>query len=360
MKRRRRINPLFIILGIVVVIVAVLVVLNLLGFNTFQTLSGMAEGKGTSFNSVSQLESGKAYVWHHDGGNIADDLEGYADKNIFFSCITGDYNFKKKEKEEELDYPRSIWVPSDEDENIPTVMDGDYLIYVSDTEVPDGILFERFADYGYTIGVSNLIKDGGGHYYIQFSDTDEDDYKYFVDMNSDASQVAELDPITKLYLDKVGKVKVREDSVSDGGTVLGLKKDKSYICQFYTGTFYQDFQMTANIHSFSSLERFTSYEYEFMHSNFIVIKIPEYFKSGYYFVNGVGLFRYVDSADAKSYNGKAYDAGIDWNDPIILYNEDGTVKYDPSDPDFKEKQVEERSDPGIEEEEEEISEDDSD
>lgn len=351
MKRKRSINPLFVLIGITVVIVAVIFGLNLLGFNTFQTLSGMTEGKGTSFNSVNQLESGKAYVWHHDGGNIEDDLDGFAEKDVFFTCITGDYNFKNKEKEEELDYPRSIWVSSDEDESIPTVSEGDYLIYVSDTEVPDGILFERFADYGYTIGISNLMKDGGGHYFIEFSDTDEDDYKYFVDMNSDASQVAELDPITRLYLDKVGKVNVREDSVSDGGTVLGLDKNKSYVCQFYTGTFFQDFAMTANIHSFSSMERFTSYEYEFKHSNFIVIKIPEYFKSGYYFVNGVGLFRYVDSANAKSYNGKSYDAGIDWNDPIILYNEDGSVKYDPSDPDFEEKQIEEQSDPGIDEEE---------
>lgn len=279
MKKRRSINPLFIMIAITVVIVVVIAVLNFFGINTFQTLSGMTEGKGNSFNSVSQLESGKAYVWHHKGGNIEDDLEGVVDTDVFFTCITGDYNFKNKEKEEELDYPRSIWVPSGEDEDIPTVTTGDYLIYVSDTEVPDGILFERFADYGYTIGISNLIKDKSGHYYIDFSDTDEDDYKYFVDMKSDASQVADLDPITRLYLDK---------------------------------------------------------------------------ESGYYFVNGVGLVRYVSDADAKRYNGKAYDDGIDWNDPIILYNEDGTVKYDPSDPDFDEKQIEEHSDPGLDEEEIEI------
>lgn len=80
--------------------------------------------------------------------------------------------------------------------------------------------------------------------------------------------------------------------------------------------------------------------------------IPDYFKSGYYFVNGVGLFRYVSDEDSYVYNGKPYDEAVDWNDPIILYNEDGTVKYDPSDPDFAEKQkekIEETSDPGDEE-----------
>ena len=116
--------------------------------------------------------------------------------------------------------------------------------------------------------------------------------------------------------------------------------------------YYQDFNLTANIHCFGSMERFVNYDYEFMHSNFIVIEIPEYFKSGYYFVNGVGLFRYVADSDVSKYNGKAYDASIDWNDPIILYDDDGVVIYDPSDPDFEEKQkqkeIEEKSDKGDE------------
>ena len=125
-------------------------------------------------------------------------------------------------------------------------------------------------------------------------------------MKSDAAQLTELEAVTKLYLDKAGDVKVNEKSVSDGGTVLGLKKGKTVTCEFYTGTYYQDFNLTANIHSFSSMERFVSYDYEFMHSSFIVIDIPEYLKSGYYFVNGVGLFRYVSDEDAATYNGEAY------------------------------------------------------
>ncbi len=347
MKKKKKNNPLLII-GIVVAIVMVAaVVLSLLGFNVFATLSGDSSGKPTSFSNVNDLESGKAYVWHHEGGNIETDLKSASSESVFFSCIKGDYNFKNKEMEEAIEYPRSIWISTDEDDNIPTVTKDDLLIYVSSTEVPDGILFERFADYGYSIGISNMIADGGGHYYFEFAATDEDDYKHYVDMNSDAAQVSELDPITKLYLDKVGSTKVDEDNVSDGGSVLGLTKNKSYVCEFYTGTFYQDFKMTANIHSFSSLERFTSYEYEFMHSNFIVISIPDYFKSGYYFVNGVGLFRYVAEADESTYNGEAYDENIDWNDPIIVYNENGEMIENPSDPDFVAPTNLKDSDPGL-------------
>ena len=137
-------------------------------------------------------------------------------------------------------------------------MAGDYLLYVHDETVPESIVFERFADYRYTIGISNMQADMGGHYYLMFADVEDDDYKYFIDMESDASELTKLGVISKLYLDKVGNMRVDKDSVSDGGTVLNLKKDKTYTCEFYTGTYYQDFNLKANIHSFGSFERFVS------------------------------------------------------------------------------------------------------
>lgn len=349
MNKKKKKNPLIFVGIVAVVLVAAIIICSILGVDLFATLSGEASNKPIRFCDVNELESGKAYVWHHENGDLKKDLLAVTESPVYFTCMKGDYNFKNKEKEEALEYPRSIWIPTSMDDTIPTVTKDDRLIYVSSTEVPDGILFERFADYGYSIGVSNMMADSGGHYFIEYASVDEDDYKYYVDLKSDAAQISTLEPITKLYLDKVGDIKVDEKNVSEGGSVLGLTKDKNYICEFYTGTFYQDFKIKADVHSFSSLERFTSYEYEFMHSNFIVISIPEYFKSGYYFVNGVGLFRYVAESDEGTYNGKTYDEKIDWNDPIIVYNENGEVIENPSDPDFVAPADEfEHSDPGVE------------
>lgn len=315
---------------VAVSLVAVLMASTLSGCSLFETMSGISEEKPTSFSDVNDLESGKAYVWKDAEG---DDISKKHLKDVFYTCITGDINFSGDELAETYEYPRSIWVGEDEDNLIPTVTSKDKLLYVSETTVPTSIVFERFADYGYTIGVSNLTADGGEHYYFLYAEADENDYKHYVDMESDAAQLIAFDSVTRLYLDKVGDEKVNKETVSDGGTVLGLSKGKKYTCEFYTGTYYQDFKLEANIHSFGSLERFVSYDYEFLHSNCIAISIPEYFKSGYYFVNGVGLFRYVSDDDLKTYNGKAYDEDIDWNDPIIIYDENGFVIYDPSDPD---------------------------
>lgn len=263
--------------------------------------------------------------------------------------LQGDINFAGKETEEFTEHPRSIWVDEETDQRIPTLKKGDRLLYVSEKDVPEKIILERFADYGYTIGVSNLIGDPGEHYYILYADAKEDDYKYSIDMKSDAAQIAQFDLITRLYLDKVGDLKVRNDTVSAGGTVMGLEKEKAYVCEFYTGTFYQDFLLKADIHSFGSMERFVSYDFEFLHSNCIAIEIPEYCKSGYYFVNGAGLFRYVSEEDEAVYNGEPYDGNIEWNEPIILYDELGIVTYDPSNQDEEVQKEETESSEGGEE-----------
>lgn len=335
---------------IIAVILVVLSIFGMTGCSLMETVSGLSKDKPYSYSSVDELESGMAYVWSDPKAkDIKEDLEKEADHDIFFSTIKGDYNFQGKETEELSEYPRSIWMDSSNDDKIPTVTSGDALLYISDTTVPEKIVFERFADYGYTIGVSNLIPDGGDHYYFCYAENDEDDYEYYVDMNSDAANLIQFETISRLYLDKVDGKRISKENVSEGGTIQGLTKDISYVCEFYTGTFYQDFELTANIHSFGAMERFVSYDFEFLHSNCIAIQIPDYFKSGYYFVNGVGLFRYVSDQDKGTYNGMAYDENIDWNDPIILYDENGFVSYDPSDPDWKEeKAVDEGSDAGEE------------
>ena len=182
--------------------------LSLSGCGLFDTMLSLSEGQPTSFSSAYDLKSGKAYVWHHEGGSIEEDIKNGAGKDVFFTCITGDYNFKGSEMEDISMYPRSIWIDSGTDGLIPTVTSSDKLIYVSKTEVPESIIFERFADFGYTIGVSNMIQDAGGHYYIEYAVSDEEDYKYYLDLTSDASQLTDLEVVTKLYLDKVGEVKV--------------------------------------------------------------------------------------------------------------------------------------------------------
>lgn len=316
-------KPLIIILLAAGVLVFVFMLYNA-GIITFDTYSANNQ-TATEAASVDALTNGCYYVWHNEKSNdITKDLNGTADTNVFKLCPAGDVNW-----DDDTFVTHTLWFSSSNDSSIPTLYPGDKLLYISANKVPyEGISWERFSDYGYTIGVANMEGDSSGHYRILSSDGE--DFHGYIYEKSDANELNRYAAVTNLFLDKVGGVAIRDNSISAGGTVINLDKDKEYVCEWYTGTYYQDFKMKANIHTFTHLEEFTTYDYEFLHSNVIEITIPDWLKTGYYYIDSVGLFRYVSEDYASSYNGKAYDSNVYWNDPIILYDEYGNLIYDPS------------------------------
>lgn len=316
-------NKILIFITAVVVIVVVIYILVVKGILVLPTI-GMDSETKTTIISADDLEDGCYYIWHNSKSTIQDDLQGTMDEDAFKICPQGIINWN-----ENANVAHTIWFTSISDIEIPTLYPGDKLIYVSSTKVPyEGIKWERYADYGYTIGVANMISDSSGHYRI-VADL-ENGYEGFINMKSDAAALAKYEAVSELFLDKIGNVPVRENLVSEGGTILGLEKNGKYICEWYTGTYFQDYEMTANNHTFCYIEGFTTYDYEFLHSRCVSITIPEWFKTGYYFVEGVGFFRYVSMEDLSVYNGSVYDENVNWNDPIILYDERNLVIYDPS------------------------------
>lgn len=318
----------FLLIGVgLAVLVFMLIHTGVISFDTYSANNQTI--RQTAY--VDELKNGCFYVWHNEKSkDISKDLnatvpeDGTVLPNVFFLCPSGDVNW-----DDDTFVKHTIWFTSDNDTDIPTVYPGDKLLYISANYVPyKGISWERFSDYGYTIGAANLIGDESGHYHITSSDGES--FEGYLFNGSDAAELNKYAMVTDLFLDKVGGVAVRDSSISEGGTVLRLDKNRDYICEWYTGTYYQDFKMRANVHAFSSLESFTTYDYEFLHSNVVEISIPDWFKTGYYYVDGLGFFRFVADDAVSLYNGKAYDANVYWNDPIILYDEYDNVIFDPS------------------------------
>lgn len=293
------------------------------GMLSFKTIEEEGEATKTVL-SVDALENNRYYVWHNENeSGIKEDLNGTAHTGVFLLCPAGDTNW---DKDSMIDH--TVWFTSSNDSDIPTLRPGDELLYISPLYVPyDGINWERYADFGYTIGVANMVGDNSGHYRI--INSEGKGYKGYIYPASDANVLNQYTNISNLFLDKIGGVPIRDEQITDGGTVSGLEKDKKYVCEWYTGTYYQDYEMRADIHTFCHMESFTTYDYEFLHSNCISVTIPDWLKTGYYYVDGIGFFRYVSRDDEPQYNGTAYDAAIDWNDPIVIYDEDGNVLYDP-------------------------------
>ncbi len=278
-------------------------------------------------SSIEEMEPDKLYIWKNCKGK---DIDGK--KNKFQVCPLEKSNYNRgKRGGDSVNY--TVWVDSNSDAEIPTLTSKDKLVFYSPSYVPDEYEFFRLYDNGYTFGITSLLEDNSGHYYIDYSASKDNAYKQHINEDSDAGDLYGL-KVGRLYWDTIGKTKITSKYVSEDGIIKSdaLKKDKVYTCVFYIGSLYQEYNLTANQHTFTAFgkEDFTCYGYDYLHSNCVSIDIPDWLCSGYYIVNGMGMFRYVDDSDIASYNGEPYDENINWNEPLVTYDEHGRVAFDPS------------------------------
>lgn len=196
----------------------------------------------------------------------------------------------------------TLWF-GDDWKNVPTMFNGDLLIYKDSEELDEVFCIERFYYIGSTIGISNLERLDSGRYSINL-----DPDKMNVDIESDAENLMKLQA-DSLIIDKVGGEYLRDGNVSNGGCVLGLEAGNKYQAEVYAGTYMHKLDLTADVIALTSMELYKSSDYEFLESEIISIEIPEYFNSGYYLVNNFGLLRYV--------KGTSYDDTTDFNIPNV-------------------------------------------
>jgi len=244
--------------------------------------------------------------------NLEDDCYYVRDKNnnckeVYFGTGTFDWG-------DISTYPsddRVLWFKEDFEE-IPTLYRGDSLIYYTQEELIEEFTFERFEDYGYSIGICGLTETTSGRYSISTDPSDCNTYPY-----SDTDEILQLtndiaiiDTLGGVALRSRGDNQVENDYLTRSGSIKGLKKDNSYKAEIYEGTIRNEYTFKADVRILGSMEVTESTDYVFESEKIINIRIPGEFKSGYYMINGVGLFRYVA--------GDSYDDKTDFNVPNLI------------------------------------------
>jgi len=189
------------------------------------------------------------------------------------------------EPEEYINPNRQFYFTTENEINIPTLYPGDKLVYYSTDSLLDYIIWERFYDLGYTIGITNLKEMTSGRIYLDLSDEDEENIV-------PASELYSIYDLKKesLLVDKIGGVPIDNTLVTDG-LINACKKSKTYDLELYTGTEFVHYDTTANIHAFKSYELFASIEYNTLQEFLYEIEVPEYLPTGYYHVDGQGFIR---------------------------------------------------------------------
>ena len=244
------------------------------------------------------LDEGEFYVRHSDG--------------TYEKTYLGKAAFASGNVNTEPDPTKVAWYKDDFD-NIPTLYEGDSLIFYTQEELNETFTYERFKDYGYSIGLRNLEVTPSGRYAVK-TEAEKDEKKIIAYPEGDTSEIEQLTN-KNVIIDTIGGVKIRDNKddenafsfLTEAGTIGGLEEGATYRAEIYEGTIQHVYNFTADVRILGETEVIKSTDYDFESTTIIHLNIPESWNSGYYMINGKGLFRYV--------KGDSYDDNTDFNIP---------------------------------------------
>jgi hypothetical protein len=283
-----------------------------------------------STNNSRRLHNGQYYVWHDENeDDIENDLNKTDDdfpnnqddifRPIYAGGTVGDSGYMKTGN-----INRLFYTTSDNEYKIPTLYAGDKLLYYNETEIPREFLIERMRDDGYSLGAYGIKQYGDTNLYAINT---EDEYAGLINVDgsgiSAISANANSGEYENIFFKTIGETVIDSAHLTDFGTITGLKKDGEYTVEYSLGTIQHQAILKSSIHYWNCMECFYLSDITFITDNLISIEIPDYFKTGYYYINGVGVFRYI--ADGDNYNDST-----NYNSPIIIVDENGSIVKDPS------------------------------
>lgn len=265
----------------------------------------------------SQLEEGKLYV---------------KDGDSFYECPIGTVLTQQEyEKWHEME-PYYTEISDDNMENlfkaimfgqddalIPTLYKDQQLIYVTSI-TPPSFRWDRYMDDGYTFGAIGMYANTTNKCTLTM------DALVLLEGSSMRTSLvnAGLGAGDEIVINKVQNTPINIANLSTCGSIKGIDKNKAYKLEVYKGSdFYPLTDVIADTHVFHTFESFETLDYEYIQTDYVAITVPEDFQSGYYKINDLGLFRYVDGSATDGMD------DVEFNDPywIYLQEADEYIKY---------------------------------
>lgn len=171
---------------------------------------------------------------------------------------------------------------------IPTLYKNDQLVYVSDGTIST-FIWERFKDYGYSIGLSGLKLTGSGK--IKSQETTTAAVGSTVESAIAALAIPEGADIT---VDKINGTTLSSQYINDGGIITGMSRDAAANVDFYIGTQHTPVSISADTKYYKSFELYSTDKYALSTDGYAIVEIPSYLRSGYYLINETGFVKYLN------------------------------------------------------------------
>lgn len=261
--------------------------------------------------SKKETTDGKYYDYLEDGEYYVRHADDYCEK-VYFN----ETSFNRGSSGPGND--RIMWFTEEEFNMIPTFKQGDSLILYNTAEFGE-FRFERFVDLGWSFGIRGLRETKSGRYALSTKQSDKCTMPYgdtdiLLKLNNDNVIIESFGGLQLRVPDETPKEdedtgKEDEDDenkkesvtglITEYGTINAPKPMSIYDFIIYDGTVKHEYKFSSNIRIIGSKEIYSTYTYEYEPENekIIQIEIPSFFHSGYYMINGFGVFRYIAEGD---------------------------------------------------------------
>jgi hypothetical protein len=212
---------------------------------------------------------------------------------------------------------------------IPVHYKGELVAYASAKADLKQVILERFMDMGYSIGIFGGELGDDGYYHISTGKN--------VCPNSDADDIFSQVVSDEVRIVSVAGVPIKDLIDEGSGIIKGLSEGKKYLVEFYSGTYYYRENFTADMHFLRAFEvyRYNEERIEDTINGYMCFNTPEDLKSGYYNVNGKGLFLYHaykrgEKAEYETLNEGFYENAVQM---VAAYSKQYTISvpYDTKD-----------------------------
>lgn len=178
---------------------------------------------------------------------------------------------------------------TDDEQMVPVHYRGELIAYSSKTADFNNVTLERFRDMQYSIGLYGGYIGDDGYYHIKISDKN-------IVPGSYAESIFNRVISSEVRIVSIGGDPIGELVDPGSGIIMGLSKDKYYTVEFYAGTYYYKENFLADTHFLRAFEVYNfgiSYISDTTHG-YMCFNTPDNLKSGWYAINGAGLFLYYD------------------------------------------------------------------
>lgn len=168
---------------------------------------------------------------------------------------------------------------------IPSLYKDEIIAYSSqkETDLKD-IPIKRYYDVGYSVGIYAGKFDQNGYYCITLSENVIKDSSAYNALSKASSK--------DIRIVEVNGKPIDPNMINDGGVFSGLSQGDSFEIGYYAGTFYETALMEADYYFLQSYETTSIDKVSSTKNGYLALTLPTDAKSGYYQIDGSGLFKY--------------------------------------------------------------------